>query len=556
MEGKGSRRVIHAAGRIFDSFITPVFDENGALESLIGIATDITERQQIEDALREERGLFVGGPVMVIRWQSTSPWLVDYISPNVQAILGYAPEDLISGRIRFDDLVHPDDRERIHREAQVLRTSGVGHYEQEYRIRNASGQYRWIHDFTAFANRDPDIRFYLGYMLDITERRQAEEALGQTQKLESLGLLAGGIAHDFNNLLTVVMGNLNLAQMHLPEGAKPAQYLAKMEATVLRATELTKQLLAYSGRGHFLVKPQDLNKVVDEVAHLLEVSISKKVHLHFDLDPELPAIQADAAQIQQVVMNLVTNASDAIGDQEGTIRLTTTTATLGEHELRQHFTGNARVPGRYVLLEVADSGCGIPDEVMARIFDPFFTTKAAGRGLGLSAMLGILRGHNAGMSIHSEVGQGSRFRICFPASESIPDEATQRWSEEAFRDLKAHVLLVDDEDLVLQTIGAALESLGLTVATARDGVEAVEAFRAATPRPDLVIMDLTMPRMDGREAFQAMHQLDASVPVLLSSGFTQQDSLETESGHGPAGFIQKPYQIKELRRMLQRLLKN
>jgi len=394
----------------------------------------------------------------------------------------------------------------------------------------------------------------IGIATDVTERQQMEAAMRQSQKLESLGILAGGIAHDFNNLLTVVLGNLNLAQMHLPEHARAQPYLTKMEATVLRATDLTKQMLAYSGRGHFLVQPQDLNQVVREVTHLLEVSISKKVSLKFDLEPGLLAIQADAAQIQQVVMNLVTNASDAIGDQEGIIHLRTSTANLSERDLQSVYRAEALAPGRYVLLEVDDTGNGIAPEVMARIFDPFFTTKSAGRGLGLSAMLGILRGHGAGLWITSEVGRGSSFRLCFPACREVilPSEAPRQ--ETMAHPLKGLVLLVDDEDLILQTIGSALKTLGMEVLTARDGVEAVAVFSEAKPRPDLVLMDLTMPRMDGREAFQIIHELDPVVPVVLSSGFTERDSIQTAAGQGPADFIQKPYQIKELHRLLQRLL--
>ena len=350
LAGEASRQITHAAGRTFDNSLTPVFDEQGRLESVIGIATDVTERQQIEEALRAERGLFVGGPVMVIRWRAAPPWQVDYVSPNVQALLGYRPEDLTSGQIRFDALVHPEDRHRIHVESEQLRTKGRTHYEQQYRLRNAAGDYRWFHDFTAVSNPEAEAPYYLGYMLDITDRRQAEDVLRQSQKLESLGILAGGIAHDFNNLLTVVLGNLNLAQLHVPETSPAQPYLDRMEATVLRATELTKQMLAYSGRGHFLVQPQDLNEVVREVTHLLEVSISKKIRLRFELEPSLPAIHADAAQIQQVVMNLVTNASDAIGDHDGTIHLTTSSAFLDEHDLARAYRGSAPAPGRYVLL--------------------------------------------------------------------------------------------------------------------------------------------------------------------------------------------------------------
>jgi PAS domain S-box-containing protein len=407
---------------------------------------------------------------------------------------------------------------------------------------------------TPVFNEHGHLESVIGIATDITERQRMEEALRQSQKLESLGILAGGIAHDFNNLLTVVLGNLNLAQMHLPEHNLAQPYLAKMEATILRATELTKQMLAYSGRGHFHVQPLDLNAAVHELTHLLEVSISKKVQLRFDLEPGLPAIQADAAQIQQVIMNLVTNASDAIGDQEGVIHLATSTAMFGERELRSTYSGESLAPGRYVLLEITDTGIGMTPEVMANIFDPFFSTKAAGRGLGLSAMLGILRGHGAGLWIASELGHGSSFRLCFPATDAWPAPAVPVSGAATFHPLRGRILLVDDEELILQAIGSALEALGLEVITAQDGLEALEQFKTARPRPDLVLMDLTMPRLDGREAFQAMHDLNPSIPVVLSSGFTEQDSLQTLAGEGPAGFMQKPYQIKELRALLQRLL--
>jgi CheY-like chemotaxis protein len=251
-------------------------------------------------------------------------------------------------------------------------------------------------------------------------------------------------------------------------------------------------------------------------------------------------------------MNLVTNASDAIGDRLGTIHLATTARILQEREVQTIFRGEGLKPGLHVLLEVSDTGGGMTPEVMERIFDPFFTTKASGRGLGLSAMLGILRGHGAGLHISSAVERGTTFRICFPASEEDAVSAPPARSTEGRQRLQGRVLLVDDEDLILQALASAMETFGLEVTTARDGLEALDRFRDR--RPDLVLMDLTMPRMDGREAFRAMHDLDPSVPVVLSSGFTEQDSFQTLSGHQPAGFIQKPYQIKALRDALQQLL--
>jgi PAS domain S-box-containing protein len=520
-----------------------VMDVNG-VPCLLSITRDISDRKAAESALRSTelrtRTVMANSQAVIYQLDPDGRFL---LSEGLGlAGLGLAPGQVV-GLNAMD--VYKNDLETT----DQIRLALKG--EASRRITKAGGR-QFDNNMTPVFDAQGRLESVIGIATDVTERMQMEDALRQSQKLESLGILAGGIAHDFNNLLTVVLGNLNLAQMHLPEQTPAQPYLANMEATVLRATELTKQMLAYSGRGHFLVEPKDLNEVVREVTHLLEVSISKKVQLKFDLEPGLPAIQADTAQIQQVVMNLVTNASDAIGDREGIIHLCTSTILLEAQELLTTYRGEALKPGPYVLLEVTDTGIGMAPEVMARIFDPFFTTKATGRGLGLSAMLGILRGHGAGLRITSEVGCGSTFHICFPASAAGASAPRPTQAEDTSGLIRGRVLLVDDEDLILETIGSALEILGLEVVMARDGLEALELFRSG--RPDLVLMDLTMPRMDGREAFQAMHDLDPSIPVVLSSGFTEQDSIRTLSEQNPVGFIQKPYQIKDLRQLLQRIL--
>ncbi len=555
LEGLGSRELVRVGQMAFENSLTPVVDEQGHLESVIGIATDVSRQQEAQDALVAERNLFVGGPVMVIRWRAEPGWPVDYVSPNIQAILGFEPGDLTSGRIAFDALVHPEDLVWIHEEAQARWNRGDLYHEQQYRLRTAAGGYRWFQDFTSAAPLSAGVPYYLGYMMDITERRQAEEALRQAQKLESLGVLAGGIAHDFNNLLTAVLGNLNLAQMTLAKGNPAEPYLENMERAILKAAELTKQMLAYSGRGHFVVQSQNLNLVVQELTHLLEVSISKKVALHFDLDPDLPSIEADAAQIQQVVMNLVTNAADAIGDREGHIRIRTGLEQLeGDRLLTAALPGQDLPPGSYVVLEVEDTGCGMNREVLERIFDPFFTTKTTGRGLGLSALLGILRGHNAGLRIASEPGRGSKFQLFFPAASSRLPAPAETAPEGSSKGLRGRVLVVDDEELILETTAMALSAIGFEVVRARDGLEALARVESDRDGLDLVLMDLTMPRMDGREAFLALHRLAPGLPVILSSGYNEQDSLQAFEGEGPAAFLQKPYQLQELRRVLQGVL--
>jgi len=381
-----------------------------------------------------------------------------------------------------------------------------------------------------------------------------EEGFRQAQKLESLGVLAGGIAHDFNNLLSALGGNLELAQMSLPPESKAAPFFLRIEKILRRASELTQQMLAYSGRSRRVVRTLSLNAIAEELPLLLEVSISKRVVLVYRLAPELPPIDADGAQIQQVIMNLVTNASEAIGERDGTITLTTGSTWLAAPQEQVESHGWTLEPGRYVTLEVSDTGCGMDDETRSRLFDPFFTTKFSGRGLGLSAMLGILRSHSAGVRILTREGEGTSFKLFFPASQASPASLPPPAELPPAEVPAGRVLVVDDEPDILEATAELLDALGFRVATARDGLEALELFQANPGDYALVLMDLTMPRMDGREALRAMRALDPGMKIVLCSGFDRADVARDELCSGMTGFLQKPYTIQTLRETMQRAL--
>ena len=401
-------------------------------------------------------------------------------------------------------------------------------------------------DWTITALRD-DTGGFAGAMFladDITDQRKAEQALRQAQKLESLGVLAGGIAHDFNNLLTAVLGHAEVALGQTPEGTPLRAALDHIDAAAHRGADLARQLLAYAGKGRIAVLPQDLNRVIREMGDLLQVSISKKVALAYDLQPGLPLVEADSAQFQQVLMNLVINASEAIGDQPGTITLRTRAAAYSQPELAAAFPGQVLDPGNYVRMDVADDGCGMDAETIGRIFDPFFSTKFTGRGLGLSAMLGIVRGHQAGLRVESHPGRGTTFTLLFPASARLPQVEPRRPAPPP--PLPGRVLVADDEATLRDLARSALERAGLEVLEARDGQEAVDRFRAESGRIEVVFLDLTMPRMGGAEAFRLIRQLDPTARVLLTSGYTEQEALDTLANLIPDGFLQKPFRVRDL----------
>jgi len=388
------------------------------------------------------------------------------------------------------------------------------------------------------------------------ERLAVEAQMLQTQKLESLGVLAGGIAHDFNNLLLGVIGNADLALTELPSTSPGRSYIENVVTSAQRAAELCRQLLAYSGRGKFVVKAVDLTEVVHEMSHMLEVTVSKKAAIRYDFAENLPAIEVDVTQLRQIIMNLIMNASDALKDQNGVISIRTGVTDCDNHYLEQSSWNDDLPAGRYVYLEVSDTGCGMDPETRDRIFEPFFSSKAPGRGLGLSAVLGIVRSHQGAIRVYSEPGSGTTIKVLLPACDQPPETLSQRMERQSAYRGAGTVLVVDDEPAVRRLATAILQKAGYTVITAHDGQEAVETFQAAKDDIDLVILDMTMPRLSGEETYRRMRQVKPNVCVVLSSGYTEHEATGRFLGKGLAGFLQKPYRAEELLQLVQRVLNN
>ena len=495
----------------------------------------------LRQALDRYRSHLEYTPLAVI--ETDAAFRIQEWNPAAERIFGYSRAEMLGQDPRL--LVPEAGQASLTRRRQAFVENRGEGFRLPVESLARSGDLR-LCDWTITPLRD-DTGGFAGAMFladDITDQRKAEQALRQAQKLESLGVLAGGIAHDFNNLLTAVLGHAEVALGQTPEGTPLRAALEHIDAAAHRGADLARQLLAYAGKGRIAVLPQDLNRVIREMGDLLQVSISKKVALAYDLQPGLPLVEADSAQFQQVLMNLVINASEAIGDQPGTITLRTRAAAYSQPELTAAFPGQVLDPGNYVRMDVADDGCGMDAETIGRIFDPFFSTKFTGRGLGLSAMLGIVRGHQAGLRVESHPGRGTTFTLLFPASARLPQVEPRRPAPPA--PLPGRVLVADDEASLRDLARSALERAGLEVVEARDGQEAVDRFRAESGRIQVVFLDLTMPRMGGAEAFRLIRQLDPAARVLLTSGYTEQEALDTLANLIPDGFLQKPFRVRDL----------
>lgn len=399
--------------------------------------------------------------------------------------------------------------------------------------------------------------------LDVTDRKRSEEAQKQfdermqhAQKLESLGVLAGGIAHDFNNLLVAVLGYADLALRQMQPMAPGRDCLREIVKAAERAADLCRQMLAYSGKGQFIIEDIDLRTLLDEMVHLLKTTISKKVLLNLKLERHLPPLRGDATQLRQVVMNLVMNASEAIDDQSGVISIATGALHCTKSYLRDTFLDENLPEGLYVWLEVSDTGSGMDEAMRLRIFDPFFTTKFTGRGLGLAAVMGIIRGHRGAINVYSEPGKGTTFKVLFPAVPSGEFHAlAPSSSADPYRGTGT-VLLVDDEETVRALGAVMLEKLGFTPLVAADGLEALDLYQAHREEITLVILDLTMPRLNGEETYRELRQRDPDVRVILTSGYSEYEFSARFAGKGIAGFLQKPFTFATLQTRIEHALRS
>lgn len=533
--------------------LNPIKNENDAVEAVLVIATDITERKRTEEALRagenKFRALAETTTAAIFMFQGEE---MLYANPAASRITGYAHEEILG--LKFWEVIHPEYREAVKERGKARQERAEVPSRWEVKLLTKSGEERWV-DYVGTLFEYGGRPAVLGTAVDITERKRAEEErqnlevqVQHAQKLESLGILAGGIAHDFNNLLTGILGSASLAIMKVSEDSPAQEQLERILTAAEKAAELTNQMLAYAGKGHFVMGPLDVNQLVEEVIPLVRTSISKKTTLRQSFAENLPSIEADKTQLQQVVMNLITNASEALEGNEGEVLIRT-----GAVEVREE-TGSPDSPPARVFLEVTDTGTGMDVDTKSKIFDPFFTTKFTGRGLGLAAVQGIVRAHRGTIRVESKPHRGTTFTVLLPASSRRPSPILDDVDVSTHPDGAGTVLVIDDEENVRDIAQLALEGTGFTVLLAGDGHDAIEIFRERSRDVDAVLLDLSMPRMSGEETLAELRKIHSGVRVVLTSGYSEEEIAVRFAGEGLAGFVQKPFRASELVEKIQTAL--
>jgi len=562
------RHYMRRDGKDFWGYLSGRRLENpdGTLRSLVGVISDITERKHMSRLLAENelrlRTLVQTIPDLI--WLKDSNGVYLFCNAMFERLFG-AREAEIVGKTDYD-FVDREQADFFREHDRMAMAAGKPTSNEEYVTFAGDGHKALLDTIkTPMYDSEGKLVGVLGIARDITDRKNSEDRrlelerqLLHSQKLESLGILSGGIAHDFNNLLMAVLGNLDLALMKLPEETPASKNIDQAINATRHAAKLTNMMLAYSGKGTFIIKGLNLTELVEENATMLSAAISKSIKLDLQLDHALPPVMADAGQIQQVVMNLITNAAEAVGDSSGSITLSTGVqwfdqAILDESRLEEKLTA-----GRYAWMAVSDTGCGMDEETLHKLFDPFFTTKFTGRGLGMSAVLGIIRAHKGAFLVESRPGAGTTIRVLFPIAEFPEAEqaAAPAAADAAVADTTCAgtILVVDDEEMVRAVCVDLIEELGFQVLVAAGGEEALRIFREQSHGIALVLLDQVMPDMDGVAVLRELRRIRPDVRVLLASGYSEQEVSECYKELEMDGFIQKPFNLALLGEKIRLML--
>jgi two-component system cell cycle sensor histidine kinase/response regulator CckA len=479
--------------------------------------------------------------------------VIDFANRRMAEMFGMTLKELIG--TSYPDHLHESEKQMGDERMRQLIGGEIQSVMVDRCYIRADGTIFWGHlSGRRIENPDGGLRALVGVISDVSERKHAEEErlrleqqFNHAQKLESLGVLAGGIAHDFNNILTVILGHCYLGKYGLNSEQEYKESFQKIESAGNRAADLCRQMLTYAGKSPSNQTRVNLWLLVDEVVRMLQSAIKKNVAIELNLKRDVPEITGDTGQIQQIVMNLIINAAEAIGDANGTIGVVLTKIEVKEETAEKDAFGTAILAGGYACLEVSDTGCGMDEETRKRLFEPFYTTKFTGRGLGMSAIRGIVMSHNGTLQLTSAPGVGTTFKVCFPLPEAAGDTVAAQTTSAHSEKAEGTILLVDDEEALLSLGITLLETLGFSTITAQNGREAVEIYRERGNEIDMILLDLIMPVMGGIDAYHELRKIDPEVPIIFCSGYSIESSSAVVDNDRRAGFVHKPYRPDQLR---------
>ncbi len=521
-----------------DATIVPFLNDRGKPYKYVAIRSDISARKETEEEQRKLTASFYYAAEALMITDHNG--IVEHVNPAFEKMAGYSGEEIAGQSVEilrsgehdegfYTGIVDTLDRGEVWKGEALL-------------LCKDRSEKVTLRSIAPVLNDEGNVVNHITFMTDITEDKILRTKVEHTQRLESLGVMAGGIAHDFNNILTSIMGNAKLAESKITGGKRgKSPYLQRISKASERAADLCRQMLAYSGQGNIEVRPINLSELVHEITNLLQVSVGQNTIIHYHLGKNIPSIEADTGQLQQVIMNLITNAAESYVDGHGDVEVDVGQMHVDEAWLHSAMFSEGVKEGEYVYLEVKDHGVGMNEETMSHIFEPFYTTKFTGRGLGMSAMMGIVKAHHGGIHIHTKEGVGTLVRVVFPIVGAKAEPLTATHVAPSIKHAKLTTLVVDDEPDILELVTAILTDMGQSVLTASSAEEAIELFTKDPGKIDVVITDATMPGMGGEALCVRLRAMDRDVKLILSSGYDADKATQNIQSDILSGFIQKPY---------------
>lgn len=533
-----------------------VENRDNAYHNIICLIRDVTLWIEAEHNLKESENKYraLVENIPYVTWITDNQRRISYVSPNVENVLGFTAKQICENSLEYMyNRIHPDDKDKLKADWNKLFSYGEN-VDSEFRIRNRDDE--WILLSNRAVNVYLEKGIYYAYCIfsDITEQRAIENRLKQSEKLEAIGQLAGGLAHDFNNQLGGIIGFADLLMDRGIEDPFIKEYSGKIINCAQHVANLTGQLLSFARLGNYFSVPVDLHTIIDEVISMLSHSIDKKIAIKKGFNAPVSCVKGDPSQLQSAILNIAINARDAMPDG-GVLEFTTDVVYLDEEYCSTH--EYEVIPGEFVQVSIADTGIGIDDKIRKHIFEPFFTTKEFGKGtgMGLAAVYGTVKSHKGAIYVYSEIDNGTVFKLSFPLEKDKQPDYTDKESDIEITKGEGRIMLVDDEEIIIELGKRVLSNLGYEVLVCRNGPEAIEVYRKNRESINLAIIDIVMPKMNGGEVLRKLKEINPEIKAIMSSGYSENGCARIAGSEGALGFIQKPYRIAEMSRMISKVMK-